>query len=77
MNRRLVMAVTCVPMPPFFLALPLRQMMEPLMGPLPVNSQIRAINQIPKRAGNLPVFPSIASGFFALNRHLSAGQVGG
>jgi hypothetical protein len=25
-NRRFVIAVTCVPMPPFFLALPLRQM---------------------------------------------------
>src|SRR5436190_19417517 len=37
------MAVTCVPMPPFFLALPLRQMMLPFIGPLPVNSQIRAI----------------------------------
>src|SRR6188474_2525707 len=43
MKRRLVIAVTCVPMPPFFLALPLRQMWLPLMEPLPVNSQIRAI----------------------------------
>src|SRR6058998_2188682 len=42
-KRRLVMAVTCVPMPPSFFALPLRQMMLPLIGPLPVNSQIRAI----------------------------------
>lgn len=77
MKRRLVMAVTCVPMPPFFLALPLRQMMEPLMGPLPVNSQIRAINQIPKRAGNLPGAEGIASGFFALNGLVRAGEVGG
>src|SRR5882672_5850201 len=37
------MAVTCVPMPPTFLALPLRQMMLPFIGRLPVNSQIRAI----------------------------------
>src|SRR5207302_8742601 len=43
-NRRLVMAVTCVPMPPCFLGLPLRQMMLPFIGPLPVNSQIRSIN---------------------------------
>jgi len=32
-KRRFVIAVTCVPMPPFFLALPLRQMWLPLMGP--------------------------------------------
>src|SRR5438046_6692898 len=38
-NRRLVMAVTWVPMPPCFLGLPLRQMMLPFIGPLPVNSQ--------------------------------------
>src|SRR5690349_10856777 len=51
-KRRLVMAVTCVPMPPFFLALPLRQMWLPLMGPVPVNSQIFAINHFPyKRKG--------------------------
>jgi alpha-L-fucosidase 2 len=37
------MAVTCVPIPPAFFALPLRQMMLPFMGRLPVNSQIRAI----------------------------------
>src|SRR5579859_7242835 len=52
MKRRLVIAVTCVPMPPFFFALPLRQMWLPLMGPVPVNSQILAINQFPfKRRG--------------------------
>jgi len=45
-KRRFVMAVTCVPMPPLFLALPLRQMMLPLIGPLPVNSQILAITII-------------------------------
>ena len=43
MKRRLVMAVMCVPMPPCFLGLPLRQMMLPFIGRLPVNSQIRAI----------------------------------
>src|ERR1041385_2714946 len=43
MKRRFVMAVTCVPIPPAFFALPLRQMMLPFTGRLPVNSQIRAI----------------------------------
>src|SRR5881397_1935566 len=42
-KRRLVIAVMCVPMPPCFLGLPLRQMMLPFIGPLPVNSQILAI----------------------------------
>jgi hypothetical protein len=37
------MAVTCVPIPPAFFALPLRQMMLPFMGRLPVSSQIRDI----------------------------------
>src|ERR1022692_2614900 len=37
------MAVTCVPMPPCFFGLPLRQIMLPFIGPLPVNSQRRAI----------------------------------
>ena len=32
MNRRLVMAVMCVPIPPLFFDLPLRQMMLPLIG---------------------------------------------
>src|SRR5215472_9701331 len=40
------MAVICVPMPPCFLGLPLRQMMLPLRGPLPVSSQMRAINSV-------------------------------
>src|SRR6476469_880855 len=57
MKRRLVIAVTCVPMPPFFLALPLRQICDPLMGPLPVNSQIRAIKLVvPKRTGERSKF---------------------
>ncbi|MNC90773.1 hypothetical protein D3C83_69150 [compost metagenome] len=43
MNLRLVMAVMCVPMPPLFFDLPLRQMMLPFIGRVPVNSQIRAI----------------------------------
>src|ERR1035441_7482621 len=33
----------CVPMPPLFFDLPLRQMMLPFIGPLPVNSQLLAI----------------------------------
>src|SRR5439155_16247284 len=37
------MAVMCVPMPPCFFGLPLRQMMLPFIGPLPVSSQNRAI----------------------------------
>src|SRR5882762_2054087 len=44
------MAVTCVPIPPLFFDLPLRQMMLPFIGRLPVNSQIRAI-QIPVSFG--------------------------
>lgn len=43
MNLRLVIAVMCVPMPPCFFGLPLRQMMLPLRGPTPVSSQILAI----------------------------------
>jgi hypothetical protein len=39
------MAVTWVPMPPDFFALPLRQMMLPLMAPLPVSSQRLAITK--------------------------------
>jgi hypothetical protein len=35
-------------MPPPFVALPERQMMLPLMGPLPVISQMRAINCLNK-----------------------------
>ena len=38
------MAVTCVPIPPDFFDLPLRQILLPLIEPLPVNSQIRAIS---------------------------------
>jgi hypothetical protein len=37
------MAVMCVPIPPLFFDLPLRQMMLPFIGRLPVNSQILAI----------------------------------
>jgi hypothetical protein len=53
MNRRLVMAVMCVPMPPTFLALPLRQIILPFIGPLPVNSQnlpIKCLSLIKARA---------------------------
>src|SRR6266540_2839060 len=45
-KRRLVMAVTCVPLSPCFLALPLRQMMLPFIGPLPVSSQNPAITML-------------------------------
>src|SRR6516164_7964620 len=52
------MAVMCVPMPPCFFGLPLRQMMLPLRGPLPVNSQMRAINFVqlrdPKHSHKMP-----------------------
>jgi hypothetical protein len=37
------MAVIWVPIPPLFFDLPLRQIMLPLMGRLPVSSQILAI----------------------------------
>ena len=40
MNLRLVIAVMCVPMPPFFFALPLRQMILPLRGPRPIAEAI-------------------------------------
>ena len=42
-NRRVVMLVTCVPMPPLFLDWPLRLMILPLVGRLPVIAQIRAM----------------------------------
>jgi hypothetical protein len=51
MKRRFVMAVTCVPIPPLFLDLPLRQMMLPFIGRVPVNSQILAI-EIPVKNKN-------------------------
>src|SRR5438477_7724302 len=49
MNLRLVMAVMCVPMPPCFLGLPLRQIILPLIGRFPVNSQILAIRSLINR----------------------------
>lgn len=42
-KRRVVMLVTCVPMPPLFLDWPLRLMILPLVGRLPVIAQIRAM----------------------------------
>ena len=42
-NKRDVMLVMCVPMPPLFLDWPLRLMMLPLVGRLPVIAQIRAM----------------------------------
>src|SRR4029077_14165661 len=45
-TRPLVIAVMCVPIPPLFLDFPLRQIMLPFMGRLPVSSQILAIQQI-------------------------------
>src|SRR4030095_2596013 len=62
MKRRLVMAVTCVPMPPCFLGLPLRQIMLPFIGPLPVNSQNRPIRiLLQKGAQNLTSKTFVAS----------------
>lgn len=49
MKRRLVIAVTCVPIPPDFLDLPLRQMMLPFIGRLPVSSQIFAIKSLSQK----------------------------
>src|SRR5271155_5136777 len=40
-NTRGVLAVTWVPIPPFFLALPLRRMLVPRVGIAPVISQSR------------------------------------
>src|SRR5713101_6209131 len=59
------MPVTCVPMPPCFFGLPLRQMRLPFLGPLPVNSQNLAINsnsksrseETSKLAGRCKHFP--------------------
>jgi hypothetical protein len=53
MKRRLVVAVMCMPMPPFFLALPLRHIWLPLVGRVPVNSQILDISVLSQRAGNV------------------------
>src|SRR6266542_5920818 len=62
-NRRLVIAVICVPMPPCFLALPLRQMMLPFIGRFPVSSQIRAIIilSLDQGAEKLAIQPVVAS----------------
>lgn len=45
-NLRLVVLVTCVPMPPLFFACPLRWMIEPVVGRLPVIAQILAMSEI-------------------------------
>lgn len=45
-NLRLVVLVTWVPMPPLFLDWPLRWMMEPVVGRLPVIAQILAMTEI-------------------------------
>ncbi len=42
-NRRVVRLVTWVPMPPLFLDWPLRLIILPLVGRLPVIAQIRAM----------------------------------
>src|SRR5436190_8771255 len=58
------MAVMCVPMPPCFLGLPLRQMMLPFIGPLPVSSQNRAITilfLIDVRVGKVATHSVVAS----------------
>src|SRR5579862_3964459 len=60
-NRRFVIAVTCVPIPPDFLALPLRQMMLPFIGRFPVTSQILAITiSFQKEPKKLPVKMAVA-----------------
>src|SRR5882757_868863 len=61
MKRRLVMAVTCVPIPPDFFDLPLRQMMLPFIGRVPVNSQIFDITIfLQKEPEKLPVNRAVA-----------------
>lgn len=51
-NSRLVMLVTCVPMPPLFLLCPLRLMDLPLVGRLPVIAQILAMVRVVKGLGS-------------------------
>ena len=48
MNRRLLTFVTWRPMPPFFFALPLREMLPPTCGRFPVISQTLAIIFLPQ-----------------------------
>src|SRR5213592_3232780 len=58
------MAVMCVPIPPCFLGLPLRQMMLPFIGPLPDSSQNRAITilfLIDRRVGKITTHSVVAS----------------
>lgn len=50
-NLRLVVLVTCVPMPPLFFAWPLRWMIEPVVGRLPVIAQILDMLEIGLRNG--------------------------
>jgi MFS family permease len=64
----LVIAVTCVPIPPFFFALPLRQMWLPLIGPVPVNSQILAINVL-KRGQTIMAHSPLSSGICGFLPH--------
>src|ERR1700689_5477405 len=45
-KRRGVLAVTWVPIPPFFLALPLRRMLVPRVGTAPVISQSRDMGML-------------------------------
>lgn len=77
-KRLFVMAVTCVPMPPLFFDLPLRQMMLPLRGRLPVSSQILAIISLAIKGGEdnrplsagKPYFDTILGAFELLHREL-------
>ena len=45
-NFRFVVFVMCVPIPPLFFVWPLRWMMEPVVGRLPVIAQILAMTEI-------------------------------
>src|SRR2546425_3404754 len=63
MKRRLVIAVMCVPIPPLFLDFPLRQMMLPFIGRLPVNSQILAITFLSKFGVENSICPTTCKHF--------------
>src|SRR5690606_901714 len=61
-NLRGVTLVTCVPMPPLFLLCPLRLMMLPLVGRLPVIAQILAMTSVVKRVASKGFEPAEARG---------------
>src|ERR1044071_1458319 len=57
------MAVTCVPIPPLFFDLPLRQIILPFIGRFPDNSQILAINPLQLKGCKIAWVGSHASSF--------------